>query len=178
MPRTIIIGYGNVDRADDGVAFHIVRGLRRALGQPELTEDHEGDEILGQEPDSIFVPQLVPELMDIVSAYERIIFVDAHTGPGDEPIRCERLRPTTDAQLFSHHLTPGTFLAFLEILYHRTPESFLVSVRAEKFDFSALLSPRTAAFIEPACALVLQLLAGHQEETPSTLPGEGSAQEA
>jgi len=73
MPRTIIIGYGNVDRADDGVAFHIVRGLRRALGQPELTEDHEGDEILGQEPDSIFVPQLVPELMDIVSAYERII---------------------------------------------------------------------------------------------------------
>lgn len=161
MPRTIVIGYGNIDRADDGAAFHIINLLRQALGKESLADEVTGLEELGSDLDSLFIPQLTPELMDLLLDYERIIFVDAYTGPGEEAIHCARIIPEcTSSQLFSHHLTPGAFLAFLQTLYNHTPESFLVSIRAEKFDFSPLLSPRTKASLKPACELILRLLEG------------------
>jgi molybdopterin-guanine dinucleotide biosynthesis protein A len=41
-PRTLIIGYGNLERADDGVAYHAVNALRQRLGQKALSEDETG----------------------------------------------------------------------------------------------------------------------------------------
>jgi Ni,Fe-hydrogenase maturation factor len=38
MARTLVIGFGNLDRADDGAAFHIVNRLREGLGLSTLDE--------------------------------------------------------------------------------------------------------------------------------------------
>ena len=46
MPRTLIIGFGNLDRADDGVAFYVINALRRRLGQKALSEEDTGLEEL------------------------------------------------------------------------------------------------------------------------------------
>jgi Ni,Fe-hydrogenase maturation factor len=78
MPRTLIIGFGNLDRADDGVAFHVVNVVRQHLGQAQLPEDDTGLEGLGSAVDTIFLSQLTPELTDIMQDYSRILFVDAH----------------------------------------------------------------------------------------------------
>ena len=49
MSRTLVIGFGNIDRADDGVAYHVVNHLRRRLGKELLPEDETGLELLGGE---------------------------------------------------------------------------------------------------------------------------------
>jgi Ni,Fe-hydrogenase maturation factor len=36
--RTLVIGYGNPDRADDGVAYHVVSAMRSRLGQGALAD--------------------------------------------------------------------------------------------------------------------------------------------
>ena len=78
--KTIIIGYGNIYRADDGVAFAIINELRRQLGQKLLEEGDTGLDELTGENDSIFLLQLVPEIMELLAGYNKIIFVDAHVG--------------------------------------------------------------------------------------------------
>ena len=64
MSRTIIIGYGNIDRSDDGLACEVINLVRQDLGQKILEDGDMGLENLDGEIDSIFLPQLVPEIMD------------------------------------------------------------------------------------------------------------------
>jgi len=54
MPRTIIIGYGNIDRSDDGVACEVINLVRQNLGQKILEDGDTGLENLDGEIDSIF----------------------------------------------------------------------------------------------------------------------------
>ena len=77
MPRTLVIGYGNLERGDDGAALQVVNRLRHLLGRPPLAEDDGGLGELGQDT-AVFVPQLVPELAVDAAAYESIVLVDAH----------------------------------------------------------------------------------------------------
>ena len=44
--RTLIIGYGNIDRADDGVAYHVINALRRQWGMDILDGETTGLEAL------------------------------------------------------------------------------------------------------------------------------------
>jgi hypothetical protein len=41
IPKTLILGYGNPDREDDGVAWHILKGIANQFGltYPETMED-------------------------------------------------------------------------------------------------------------------------------------------
>ena len=55
MSRTLVIGFGNIDRADDGVAFYVINALRRRLGQKPLSEEDTGLEELGAPIDSVFL---------------------------------------------------------------------------------------------------------------------------
>lgn len=56
--RTLVMGYGNLDRSDDGVAYYVVNALRGRLGQPALAEDGSGLETRGGNTDAIFLTQL------------------------------------------------------------------------------------------------------------------------
>lgn len=156
--RTLIVGYGNLDRQDDGAAYFVVNGLRDRLGQPPLAEDETGLEAPGGEVDSIFVTQLGPELLEIVAGYDRVVFVDAHVRPdapdvGVEPIMAEYATAT-----FTHHMTPAMLLALLAALHGVWPESYLVSVRGHAFDFQRGLTAETAALLEAAVDAVLEML--------------------
>ena len=44
MAHTLIIGFGNPDRADDGVAWHVANAVRARLGQPPLSDDDIGED--------------------------------------------------------------------------------------------------------------------------------------
>jgi len=166
MPETLIIGYGNPDRADDGVAYHVVNRLRRALGRDTLPPGETGLEALGCEPDSVFLQQLVPELMETAAAYRRLVFVDAHVeGIADELV----FQPVDEEFVlspFTHHLTPGAFLALTGALYGRAPAGFLVSIRGQDFDFHRELSAGTRALVEPAVQRILGVLGSGVEQNP------------
>jgi len=158
MLRTLVIGFGNIDRADDGVAFFVVKALRRRLGQKALNEDETGLEELGAEIDSVFLSQLTPELLETLAGYQQIIFVDAHVYENVDALHCEPVSPEYTPSTFTHHLTPAAFLALLKALYHQEPTGHLVSLRGYDFDFHRRISAETEALVEPAVKYILQLV--------------------
>lgn len=154
--RSLVLGIGNVDRQDDGVAYWVVQALRRRLGQPLLGPDETGLEDLGGRVDSVFLAQLVPELLDTAVDYDRLVFVDAHAQPEWQDLHCAPVKPEHQITILTHHLTPGLFMALLQALYGCTPKAFLVSLRGYQFDFGRELSAATAALIEPALAEIMR----------------------
>ena len=158
MPGTIVIGYGNIDRADDGAAYEIINSLRTHFGQKKLEDDDTGMDDLGAEPDSVFLSQLVPEIMETLTGYDRIIFVDAHVGDELDELSCVRVMPEYVSSSFTHHMMPASLLAFLHTLYRHEPECHLVSVRGYDFDFKRSLSPKVSANIKPAVEKIIQLI--------------------
>jgi hydrogenase maturation protease len=158
MNRTLIIGFGNLDRADDGVAFHVVNAFRRRLGQAELAEDNTGLEELGAPVDSVFIGQLVPEMIDLLGDYGRVVFVDAHVDPALDDLYCAAVSPDEAGLTFTHHMSPATLLAFFKALHGRDLEGHLVSIRGLNFDFHRDLSAGTLALVEPAVDWIMALL--------------------
>ncbi len=158
MSRTLVIGFGNIDRADDGVAFFVVNALRRRLGQEPLNEDETGLEELGVQVDSAFLSQLTPELLETVAGYRQVIFVDAHVYENVDALHCAPVSPENTPSTFTHHLTPAAFLALLKALYHSEPSGHLVSIRGYDFDFHRDLSAETEALVGPAVEYILRLL--------------------
>ena len=158
MDRTLVIGFGNLDRADDGVAFHVVNAFRRRLGQPALDEDNTGLEELGAPVDSVFIGQLVPEMMDLLEDCGRVVFVDAHVDAALDDLYCAAVSPDEAGLTFTHHMSPSTLLAFFKAIHGRDLEGHLVSIRGRDFDFHRVLSPETLALVEPAVERILALL--------------------
>jgi len=159
IPRTLVIGYGNLDRADDGVAYYVVNALRRCLGQELLSEDNTGLEGLSAQTDSIFLTQLVPELTDTLVDYDQVIFVDAHVREDVNDLYCAPVLSEYVLSGFTHHVTPVMLLALLKALHHREPVGYLVSIRGHDFDFRRGLSVAAEALVQPAVECILQLLA-------------------
>jgi hydrogenase maturation protease len=165
MIRTLIIGFGNLDRADDGVAFHVVNALRRRLGQAALEETDTGLEELGSPADSIFIAQLVPEMIDLLDDYDRVVFVDAHVDPALDDLHCAAVSPDEAGLTFTHHMSPATLLAFFKALHGHDLEGHLVSIRGRDFDFHRDLSAGTLTLVEPAVDRIVNLL-GHPFSFP------------
>jgi hydrogenase maturation protease len=159
VPRTLVIGYGNLDRGDDGVAYHVVNALRQRLGQKVLSEDETGLEELGGQMDSILLTQLAPELIATLAGYQQIIFVDAHVHEGVPDLYCAPVSPQRAASSFSHHLTPALLLALLQAMRHVEPAAHIVSIRGHDFDFHRRLSDATARMVQPAVEHILCRLA-------------------
>jgi hydrogenase maturation protease len=159
MPQTLIIGYGNPDRGDDGAALHVVNRLRAHLGQPPITEDDGGLADLGRDT-AIFVPQLVPELAVDAAAYDYIIMVDAHATQEPRPVVYVRLQPEYQVPALNHHLSPAMFFWLVQAGSERSRVAFLVSLRGHCFEQRRGLSAATAALVDLAAEKVLELPQG------------------
>ena len=160
MARLLILGYGNVDRRDDGVALHVVNALRARLGQPPI-DPHETDglETRGGDVDIGFVYQLTPELAQMAANYDHVVFVDARVDPDAEAELIQQTPVVAWAKpsIVSHHFSPGTVLALAHELYGGHPAGTLLSIRGHDFDFGTELSPDTAAGVGPAVEWVWAL---------------------
>lgn len=155
--RTIIIGLGNIDRADDGVALEIINLLRIERGLRPLEDGHAGIEPLGEKTDVLCLMQLVPEIMETLVHYDRVIFVDAHVAENLDDLHCARVHPEHVQSPFTHHMTPSSLLAFLHILYGHEPEAYLLSVKGHDFDFKRGLSPATGSLLPSAVARIMDI---------------------
>lgn len=152
--RTLIIGYGNADRQDDGVAWHVLSGIARKLGRPVPAAPEDGYFPEGQEIDLWYDLQLAPEMSMDFAQYERICFVDAHTGNIEQEIRLLPVDDSPATSAFTHHLTPAACLALTRTIYKKNPEAVLLSVRGYQFGFARTLSAETEALVEQAVELL------------------------
>jgi hydrogenase maturation protease len=156
--RTLIVGYGNADREDDGVSWHILSQVAERLGRLPAESPEQGYDLQGDNPELLFTLQLTPEMAETFAAFDRVCFVDAHTGamPGD--VHIETVTSEFQNSPFTHHLTPQTCLSFCQHLYGRVPQAILVSVRGYEFGFKRTLSPRTAGHASQAVEAIMEWL--------------------
>jgi hydrogenase maturation protease len=153
LEPTLIIGYGNADRQDDGVAWHILNRIAQRLGQPVSPSPEEGFEP-GGTPELLFVLQLTPELSETIAQFERVCFVDAHTGSVPGELFIQEVQSEFQNSPFTHHLTPASSLAISEHVYGQRPRAVLVSVRGYEFGFVRSLSEKTAPLAAQAAQAI------------------------
>jgi hydrogenase maturation protease len=166
--RTLILGYGNPDREDDGVAWHILMGLARRLNRTIPEDFSEGFFATNESPDLVFVLQLTPELSETLAEYERVCLVDAHTGNIPDEVRFVKVDAQFQTSPFTHHLTPQSLLSMTDALFHINPETILVSVHGYQFGFAQSLSPQTANLAHQAEELIWNWIT-QEENTKDTM---------
>ncbi len=160
MTRTLIVGYGNADRQDDGVAWHILSGIARRLGRPVPNVPEDGYFPENEPVDLWFVLQLAPEMSEDFAHYDRICFVDAHMGTIDQEILFQAVEQSPSKSAFTHDMPPSTCLALTQTVYNASPEARLLSVRGYQFGFSRALSPETEALVAQAVERLWNWLEG------------------
>lgn len=153
MKQLLLLGYGNPDREDDGVAWHILRALTTRLGlsAPDSYEDEFPEHAAIE---FAFYLQLTPEMAEDVSAYDQVCFVDAHTGNIPEPVRLIDVQSEFQASPFTHHLTAQSLVSMCETIYGKKPDAALLSVLGHRFLFSRQLSEETARLVPEAVELI------------------------
>jgi len=127
MADVLVIGVGNPLRGDDGLGWHVIRGLRAALpaGGTEL----------------IACYQLTPELAEPVARARRVIFVDAADGEEPGAINVQPVDPgSSTPAAFSHQLDPPALMHYAKQLYGSQPEAWTVSVNGKAYGYSETLS--------------------------------------
>lgn len=151
--RTLIVGYGNPLRSDDGLGWHAAERLGKALSAPAV-------EILTRQ-------QLTPDLAAAVSEASVVFFIDATQDgePGD--LTCKELSPEIWTPSFSHELSPGGVLAVAQELYGCSPKGFLVSLCGECFDHGEKLSPKVEAGLPQLVMLVQEATTAHSRHVRS-----------
>ncbi len=148
--KTLIIGYGNADRQDDGAGWHILKKLAERMGHAVPDEPGEDIEVDSDLADLLFILQIYPELAEMISHYDRVCFIDAHTADFPEEVSWMELAPEYEKSPLTHHMSPKTVLSIAAAIYKIVPEAILVSVRGFSFQFERSLSPKTAALAEKA----------------------------
>jgi hydrogenase maturation protease len=142
--NTLVIGYGNADRQDDGAGWHILKNLAFRI---DIATDDDPGEPIDIEHDIVdlhFTLQIYPEMAELISHYDRVCFVDAHTADIPEEIAWMNLDPEYEKSPLTHHMSPRTVLSIAATIYDRQPEAILVSVRGFSFQFERELSEKTA----------------------------------
>ena len=138
--KTLVIGYGNDSRNDDGVGWFVIAQLA-ALQLPgvELETAH----------------QLEVEAAETISRFDRVIFVDAAIPESPQAVQCSEVTPNFQSHAVAHYLTPADVLALCQTLYQRQPRAVLYSIRGQDFNFGTTLSPE----VEQAAREVVKRIA-------------------
>jgi hydrogenase maturation protease len=123
---TLVIGYGNPLRGDDGF------GLRAAE----------------RIPGAMAVHQLTPELMEPIARAGHVIFIDASSEGAPGEVRRRPVEAQLARRAFTHHLTPESLLAGAITLYGRAPSAEIITVGGADFSISEELSAEVSAALE------------------------------
>lgn len=143
----LILGFGNLDRQDDGVAWYILSELMQRHGLQKPTTIDIDEYSPEKDIHFLFQLQLVPELADDLYQYDQAVFIDAHTGSVLSEINMAEISPEYQHSPLTHHLTAPSLLSITSQIYHKFPKSILISVRGYQFNFSQELSSFTMALI-------------------------------
>ncbi len=129
MLNTLIIGYGNPLREDDGIGWATIRELQKIL-------PHKSIQFLTEH-------QLTPELAEKISHTDLVILIDAHVGDKTGTWKSTQVKidsAKTAQPLLSHHVTPESLLFASHALYGHAPMAWVYSMESHHFDVREGLS--------------------------------------
>ena len=151
MPATLVIGYGNPLRSDDGVGWRVADAVA-AWRWPHVR--------------AIAVHQLIPELADSLAEVDCVIFVDAGVTGEENAVQFAPLAPVSAPSALGHTSDQGSLLALTLALHGRCPEAWLITVAAVAFDFGAGLSPTAERGVTAALQHIRILVGNRNTGSP------------
>ena len=149
MPHTLIIGYGNPLRGDDGIGPRAAKLLANR-GGATLPLLPEGVQVL-------VCHQLTIELAPQIAEADRLILIDARATGEPGSIEQSILTPTIPHRSsLTHHIDAQGLLAAAEMLYGHAPETLLFTVSGGSFDCGEALSPAVETALPDLLARIRQ----------------------
>ncbi|MBU6402648.1 MAG: hydrogenase maturation protease [Verrucomicrobia bacterium] len=147
--KSLILGYGNRGRRDDGVGWFVVEQLE-ALGLPDTDFDTR--------------QQLEIELAETLAPYDRVIFVDAATPEAPAAVEHRPVVPRFQSHSLSHCLSPDELVGLCDSLFGRAPAAVLFSIRGRDFGFGDQLSAQTKHSALEVVRQIAELLLPHPNQ--------------
>lgn len=144
--ETLLIGYGNSLRGDDGIGGKVAKEASRLWGARSLIQH-----------------QLTPELALILAEVDRVIFIDAACDR--ESVQVQSILPeeATEPQL-GHFCEPRSLLAISQLLYGHAPQAWLIGIPTVNFEFGEGFSPIAEKGASEALQIIENLL--RKDENP------------
>jgi hydrogenase maturation protease len=139
--KTLVIGYGNTLRGDDGVGPRVADAVA-GWGLPDV--------------EAIAVHQLTPELAEPLADARVAIFVDARLAGAGESFRIRPIEAGGPAAGLGHTGDPRSLLALAQGAFGRHPRAWLITVPAADLAMGEGLSPA----VERQRQAVLRHIAG------------------
>lgn len=116
--KTIVIGYGNPGRQDDGLGPAFIESFQNSSNTIiELQSNY----------------QLTVEDALEIGGFEQVIFVDASIDC-QEPFSLDEITETNDTGFGSHSLSPQAVIQLCNSLYQHFPKAYILAIRGYEFD--------------------------------------------
>lgn len=148
MKKTLIYGYGNPGRMDDGIGKRFVDLIDNWIAEEKI--------------ENIFTDcnyQLNIEDASIISEYDAVVFVDASIVEDVENFRLEKVEPNDATIEFTMHAVSTAFVVDLcRKMYNKIPEAWVLHVRAYEFDFKEEMTPKAVENMLDAFAFLKDFL--------------------
>lgn len=144
--KTLVYGYGNPGRQDDGLGVYFVETLERWVQEKGLNDI---------EFDSNYQLNIEDALK--VSTYDRIIFADA-AARQDEPFMFREIHPKETIAFSTHAMAPESVLSLCEELYSKRPKTYLLTLRAEAFGINEKPTREADEHLKGALEFMMPLL--------------------
>ena len=122
---SLVIGYGNTLRRDDGVGPKVAEAVA-ALALPGVR--------------TLACPLLTPELAEAVSQAQLVIFMDAAVDAPRE-VQLRKLAPADSSQIMAHAASPATMLALARDVFGHAPEACWLTIPVEDLGIGEEFSP-------------------------------------
>jgi hydrogenase maturation protease len=150
---TLVIGYGNSLRGDDGMGPEVARRLRQRGF--ETLETH----------------QLLPEIAERIAAARAVFFADADAGlqPGEVSIEPLQEAATPASRPIGHYTAPAALMRMASAGYGARPDAWIVGMGGSSFEIGDGLSEAAWQAVSSAIEQVLQVAGGATTKHRSTV---------
>lgn len=146
--QTLIYGYGNPGRKDDGLGARFIELVDQWIASEGIT---------GIKTDCNY--QLNIEDAAVVADYDRVIFVDASVAEDVVDFKLEDITPNNASIEFTMHAVSTSFVIDLcRKIYNKLPQAFNLHVKAYDFDFAEELTPEAEQNMKNAFVFLKKFL--------------------
>lgn len=142
---SLVVGWGNALRGDDGVGCQVVERLEAEAPAGVRFE---------------VLHQAGPELAAEMAHVARVVFVDASVDVDAVTVRKVLPADRDDDGGLGHAISPETLSRLTRLLYAAEPDVWAVHIPVKQFEFGCGLSAETLALSDQALRVVRDLATG------------------
>ena len=124
--KIIVLGIGNIGRQDDGLGWLFLDFLKKQNTNIELEYRY----------------QLQIEDAELISNYDRVIFVDATKENTEDGFYLKNCHPSEKYSFSTHALEPETILYLSNKLYDHNPEVSIFGIQGYEWELKIGLSDK------------------------------------